>query len=452
MTTQLYLVRELASGTSTFDLNDRVQCVLLNGFKPETPTPDELTVTTQCDVQIRPQSGQTIANLTRQINRFFNWAKDNPRHSQGVYLYYAPDGMTPAWRSRLVDGRILIPSSINRDYKYGKAVVAIIFEHLPFWEGALTDVSLSNLNGTGIAGVKVLNCNDGTGTAGNYRDNHVAIAAAAIEGDLPSPAILSLTNTGGGETYKNIFLDQFIHRNELTTVWETKINTPAYAYASQVIDINKCGGFITRYVVANDLETELLLQPITKEFVKATKGSFYRMMLVASIPCPADMKLQASIYFNQSSVPLAIGSPVMAGGLGIVDLGEFQIPQWITDNVVNFPFTLKITGQRTGGFTLYFDFLQFFRSSGFRKLIPIGNALPQNYELIDDGNQEIITVLGGTGTDGGTVHYVSIGKPLMLTPGEDQALLFLNEITTGLAAPSQKMTVKVKYRPRKETL
>ncbi len=454
MATQLYLVRELPVGTSTFDLNDRVQCFLLNGFKPETPDPSSATVTNQCNVQVRAVTGQSISSTIRNLNRLFEWAQANPKFDQGVFLYYAPGGIATAWRTRIINGRVLVPDSINRDYDLGKTTITVIFEHLPFWEGAITNVSLTNLNGTGTAGIIVRNCNDGTstdgtGNPGTFRDNHVSISGDDVEGDLPSPAIISLTNTGNLGTLANIYLDKFIEKNVSPMIWEHKINV-TYPYASTVTDASRCYGYFTQYNVVDSLETELGQFELSKNFVKGAKDSFYRVLLIACTPTPADLRLQASLYFKNSDAPISVGAMVLAGGMGILDLGEMLIPRWVKDENGDFPLVLKITGQRTGGFTLQLDFLQFFRTEGFRKLVPVGNALGDGVELIDDGNLEMISMLGES--DGGTGHFLGIGKPINLTPGEDQVLLFLNETINYATSLNQTLSVKVSYRPRKEVL
>lgn len=454
MATQLYLVRELPVGTSTFDLNDRVRCFLLNGFRPETPDPTSVTVTNQCNLQVRAVNGHTITGTIRDLNQLFQWGQDNPKHDQGVFLYYAPDGMETAWRTRIINGRVLVPDTINRDYRLGKATITVIFEHLPFWEGAITNVTLTNLNGTGSTGITVRNCNDGTstdgtGNPGTFRDNHVSISGDGIEGDLPSPAIISLTNTGSLGTLANIYLDKFIEKNISAMIWEHKISV-SYAYASTVTDTSRCAGYFTQYTVLDSLETELGQFELSKNFVKGAKDSFYRVLLVACTPTPADLRLQASLYFKNSTAPLSVGAVVIAGGLGIIDLGEIFIPRWVKDENGDYPLVLKITGQRTGGFTLQLDFLQFFRTDGFRKLVPVGNALGDGVELIDDGNLEMISMLGVS--DGGTGHYLGIGKPINLTPGEDQVLLFLNETINYATSPNQSLSVEISYRPRKEVL
>jgi hypothetical protein len=426
----LYLAEEVSGVEVVTNLNDRVERVLLNEFIPNTPENRASTVTDQCTLQLRGANGRASIE---KLNRLFEQARRNPNFGSRVYLYFAVHENETPYRSRVVDGRISIEKGYSYGYKTGKLIITIAFEHLPYWEGAQAQIPLTNENGTGnTSGLTVYNTNDMTGTSPTKRVNYVKMLAANVTGDIPTPAIIEITNTytNGTARLSKIWMGLAIDDATYPLTW----------YLDQTMALN----------TAASTEQQISLTTLNTAFLNGTRGGHFRVFTKCSSAIQ-DLRLNAALYFPASVAvtPMQKAPEVVMGYSSIIDLGTLQIPPWLPNMKNQAAVGLRIAGRRTGGFNITLSDIFLFPANAFRQLIPRGYGFIYTAILVDDGVADTVWVVWGDGTTVG--HYSGYGDPIKLTPGKDQRLLFLNNTLTGGIDDDQTMSLKVYYRPRRLT-
>lgn len=426
---KLSLFQEDGGAGVTIDLNDRVECVLLNEFIPNTPTDESGTVTDQCQVQLRGVNGRLTID---KINRMFQLAREKPTGGPAVFLNFAVHGNEVVYRTRVVDGIISIEKGYSMGYKIGRLVITIAFEHLPYWEGPEAQIPLTNENGTAnTTGLVVYNTNDMTGTAPTKRVNYVKMAAASVLGSIPTPPRIEITNTysNGQARLSNIWIGRAIDEAAYPLTW----------FLDQTMALNQ----------VLDTEAQISLTTLTTAFLNGANGGHYRVFTKMASGYQ-DLRLNAGLYFPASVAltPMQKAPEVVTGLNGIVDLGTLQIPPWLPNMRGQTEIGLRIGGRRPGGFnvTLYDIFL--FPANAFRQLIPRGYGIATGIRLVDDGITDTVWTDGWTPA-GKSGHYSGYGELITLVPGKDQRLLFLNNTMTSGVDDAQTMTIKLFYRPRR---
>jgi hypothetical protein len=131
------------------------------------------------------------------------------------------------------------------------------------------------------------------------------------------------------------------------------------------------------------------------------------------------------------------------------DLGVVQLPPWLPGETSQASVTLALYLRKTGGGTLYTDFLQLSCLDGWRRLSPRGYGLPYNCRLVDDGIASLVWTDGWPGKAG---HYIGYGRPIHVWPGKAQRLYFLVDSETRTAQIERIYDVWINYRPRRLTL
>jgi len=109
--------------------------------------------------------------------------------------------------------------------------------------------------------------------------------------------------------------------------------------------------------------------------------------------------------------------------------------------------------QDTGSDATYaIDFLDLIPVDGYRLLDPLGQVLAQNSRIVDDGIEQQTFIDDGSGAS--KIQAVPEGgSQIMLYPGKDQRLYFLQHAAAGNTAEvNRKMSVKLHYRPRRLSL
>ncbi len=314
---------------------------------------------------------------------------------------------------------------------------------VPYWEGARTQIPLTNANGTNnTAGLTIYNHDD----AGAGHDNFATIAAASVAGTLPAPLEIRLQNTTGSAQG---FLDFHIGNNTFDTSLPAPIvegesrtngvgSVVAIGTASngQVVSVSGSGTWLLRY----NLSASLLQRTAGRSM--RLLGRFHSLSGAPDNPVYA----QASLFDYYGLVALAAGRETVLGySTDIHDLGSLPMPPggWSTA-ASQLVLQLSLRMNALGGASLDYILLAPADPLYYRRFKQRGMQVANNDWIVDDG------ISGRTYLIESSVEhpiYAGLTGPLHVKPGVDQRLYFAWSGTS----PSADWTFKVQayYRPRR---
>ena len=424
-------------------------CILLDGYYPETTNLDA-HVTESIDVRINGTFATIQAKL-RDLNRMLVYASENKIGPLGVWLEFAYNDADALWRSRVYGGLIDYDGKMSYYLKRSQLKIGLIIERDGYWEGPEAQIPLTNGNGTdNTAGLNVFNCNDGTGTSPNKKNNYVEIGAASVSGDLPAPVRLEMTNNynSSGRLYDlwlshNYYSYPAIFQNILEAENADYGGTP---YVATVLS----GGKGSTFTWAGDTQVNIARWVLNKDYLNRANKRWFKIIALFDGSVIPGMRLQCKITFP-SGTPLTVVSTsqeIVATGRNIQEIGEMQIPPWLLSSGDLSAVDLSLYAKKTGGGSFSLDFLQITPVDAFRILRPRGYGAAYTIRVVDDGIGDQIWT-DGWGDGGKTGHYTSIGNRVELMPGKLQRIYFLMVSDTGGTTINRTIKVKAFYRPRR---
>jgi hypothetical protein len=449
---KLSLFQEDGGTGVSIDLNDRVECVLLNEFIPSTPTDESGTVTDQCQVQLRGVSGRLTA---AEINRMLQFAREKPAGGQAVFLNFAVHENEVVYRTRVVDGTISIEQGYSKGYKTGRLVITVAFEHLPFWEGPEETIPLSNLNGTNVSnGLRVYGCNDLVGVSPNRRCSYADIAANLIKGELPTPIKLVVQNNGNtsylgwvtvGENFTNPSNAKWQFEGESGTGGSGTIFNDIDCSAGAYLKGTLAAGVTppsSYFVVGN--------WPLSAADLSAYAGQRIRFLLVPmGVYAAADAQnlYQISIGTYKSEWVKASSDTAIS----YFELFDFRLPNFLEGVPSLGPSSIQLRVRNTKTYQSYWsvDYFVLLPSDGW---ISVGTYLADNEVLVIDGPNNRLYQASADDTNKAGIYY-STGNSLILKPGKAHRLYFL---LYGEGVYSTDIDLRglawASYRPRRASL
>jgi hypothetical protein len=366
-----------------------------------------------------------------------------------VYVEYQPDGYSGYYRSEILDGRVeLSDESTGWQWLDKNIEIRVAWKRRHYWEGAETQIPLTNGNGTNnTSGLTVRNHDDG----GAGDDNYVQIAAADVAGDIDAPLRLEMTNNYNSATKASNF---WIARNvlsdpaNLTHILEAEAGSGGTTQA----DATCSGGNRKDFSWSATTEQELLSWDLSTALLNACSGNYFRVLARFLSMSYSDMwmrwriKLVLTTIWEGPQFLLTASAPIQ-------DLGVLQLPPYMVGAGDLYPLALVLCAQRkqSGTHYLYLDFAQLSALDGYRKLSPRGYGLEYQARIVDDGIGGF-TYTDGWSPAGKTGHYVSTGERITVTPGRLQRIYFLHDTVAGSAAIERTLSVKAYYRPRRLTI
>jgi hypothetical protein len=284
----------------------------------------------------------------------------------------------------------------------------------------------------------------------------VAIAGSAVEGVIPAPVRLELTNTYNvSERAYDFLLGHNVFANPGTLVHILEGEDTAYVAggAAATADANSSGGYYQTATWAGDSETLLYRFVLSASLLAACAGNYFRLLTRFATAPGTGIKVKPKIKFPSGSALTVVGEAqeVTLASVRLQDLGVLQIPPWLTGETSLYPVDLCLYGRKTGGGSVDLDFIQLTTLDGYRVLTPRGYGAPYLVRVADDG------IAGSLWTDnwatsGKTGHYIGSGQAIHLWPGRDQRLYLLVTDSAGDAEIARTTSVRVYYRPRRLTL
>ncbi|MFZ3150253.1 MAG: hypothetical protein WA116_01060 [Anaerolineaceae bacterium] len=461
MTMQLYFMDDGVK----LDLNAD-GLILLDGFYPETATDQSKNVTDQFSLAVRSSN---LSGKIEAINRVLAHARLYPSGDHGVYLFFGMTEADIAWRTRVVDGAVLLEKSLGKLWGQNKANITVALEHLPYWEGEETAVPLTNLNGTNVTtGITVYNCNDNIGTSPNRRCNYVMVNSTYITGDLPTPPRIEFTNTDGTKIEVPTTLRIGWHVRNSGFTWNYEAENSTYNKGTVVSTDDTYSNSAYREFTLNGDDhprltnlIKILSFPLSSGVLAAGASQWYKVLIYLNDPVTYnDMRMQVSLYWPSGGDTMMLQESqavILKPGHQIYEIGALQIPPWMIGVVDPVEIDLVISGWVADTYTFGVDFVQLFPAAGYRTLTSIANTVFDRGLLVDDGITDAVWVvhmpINPPGQDDQKIGaYVGLGNRIYLHPNKLQYLYFLQELALGASYLDIVSTVSIYYRPRRLTI
>ena len=383
-----------------------------------------------------------------QLQDLFRRASYRARTGEGEQLYWEVDltGSDGYWRSPLVRGDVELEEGALGWQWAGKAMVLrLLAERRPYFEGARTAISLSNLHGSGTAALTVYNHTDG----GN--SSSVNIAANQVQGKLPTRAELELTSTSAGPKRAYTFhvgMQSFGDPAALTPSLEAESAAPLITSGTAAGGSN---GSYRTFSWSGSAETSLARFTLSSSLLAACRGGTFRLF-ARTVGAPStNLWLRARVQlFDVTNLRILDQVQCSTGEGELIELGAVQLPPYLAGETSVAGLSILLSGQNYAGGanSLNLDYLYLMPLSSYRAYRPKGYGLAQNARLVD-APEGIYT----DGWAGGRIgHYAAEGAPLMLWPGRAQRLHILQRCDDGTAGEDRTLTVRMWHRPRRVLL
>ena len=383
-----------------------------------------------------------IRSAVNTIERYFEQAYERQLGGRGarVYASYKPVAADTAWRSEILEGRLTWSEdpALRRLKDTNPTVkVGFIWRRRYYWEGAETEIQLSNSALGYATGGRTIYNHDDSGTG---HDNWVQPNPAQLTGILPAGARVHLiNNTGAARTWRRIWVAlnaayPYTHILEAESrLSGGTVNSSGAASNGQYLQIVLAGSSIT------------LDWTLSSAILDAGIGRFLRLLAVINyISGGAVGVVRPSLRDAGNLNTLWQGDTVsLPAAAGILDLGAVPIPPGGRASNTAGALILRLTIEGTG--TWQMDFLQLTPTNGLAIVeglaaVPNGaavvlNSIEQQNYVLDAGNNQY--------------PYIAVsGRPIEIAPAIEQRLIVLAE-TTGGVVIADTLSVRLWIRPRR---
>lgn len=435
-------VLSITDGTTTAPLS--TTSAMLSSYVPGTPDAAERgivpPVTEPVEVLFYGANTTAARAALNVVERLLVQAERRQQTGTGarVYLQFQPDGDATAYRSEIIAGMVqLAPKSLQ---VFGQAQInaRIIVTRVPYWEGARTQIPLTNGNGT----------NNTSGLSINNRSgNWVGISSANVTGVLPAPLELQLVNTtGAGRNYYNFYASvndfntALAHHIEGETATDTAGTTTSNANSS-------ASNYLSFSVVTTTYATLVLSTTLLQQ----TAGRFVRVVArLQTLSATGTVYCTPSVWDYYNLVPLWVGNEVALNGSNyLLDLGVVPLPPGGYVSGYG-ELRMRLTFRNTSGTaTVGLDYVQLLPSDPlcWRHVIQRGMVVANNSYMVDDGIEGVAYLV-----ESGAANpiYSPVGAPAHVWPNRDQRLYILHD---GIGQTANwTLSVRAYYRPRRVTI
>lgn len=437
----------LTNGTATITLSgDAPNAILGCTYWPSTGGGEEVTETVVVTLEgaeaLIKAAVQTINNLLKEAE-MADQAVNAP-----VYVEFQATATASIYRSEIKTGWAQWdkePIRHKLDSSTNTVEVEVILTRVNFWEGPETEIALSTQAQSAATGGRTIYNNDNATSQNNYAQ----IAANQVQGDLPCPLKVRVTNaTGSGLAWRRFHLCNNVFSDPASAdVW--LLGSEAVGGASQTWG----AGGITH-------TSQLYIFNLTTTLLGQFKGRTARA-LVAFTSATAGIYVKAGMYASVSGVytPLRVGKERYnsdASGISafrLLDLGQFPIPPG-GYNAATGGAALIITARYSGAGSTNLDFINLMASDGGDDFNGFAHCEQLNYTSANGDSIEL------DGIDKRAVSLFSSSPYptvklhtdyLYGWPGKVQRLHVLFDEGATFTAGRQ-MTIRAFHRPRVRTV
>ena len=438
----------VSDGTTTISLTSGSAAVAR--YTPATPASEAAPLTESADVLCEGVS--TTRTLVQSLNRLMEQARRYQQRKTGarVYLLFQPEGDADAWRSELLDGRVLWDEkAMDTGWASGLLEFRVTWERRPWWEGPETAIPLTNGNGSNVtSGLTLYNHDD----ADSGHDCWVSIAAASVTGDTPAPLKLELENTFNdtARAYR-IYVGHNVWSNpgSFTPTFEGEDST---AGGTVTAEGTQSGGDYMLKGWSGTGETEAFNWSLSSAFLAACAGGYFRAVArFANAPSTSpDIWVRWKVKMAGLTT-IWQGPWVQLSNQLVQSLDTLQLPPFLVGSATLADLTLILEARRdnAGSNSLSLDYVALMPLDGWRAYLPKGYGLQYTDKLVDD---QIEGRLYGVWSSGEVGYWTVSGEPIRLWPGRDQRLYIVHGDWINGGSAQRTLKAKAWYRPRRLTL
>ena len=155
----------ITDGTTTYSLS--TTNVYLTLYVPVEAQPGETSVTESVEIMFYAASASAMQTAIQNLQRLLEGIRRRQQWGVGpaVYFQFQPDGDATTWRSELLDARLEYKEDTLSVYPQAKLPATLILQRVPYWEGALTQIPLTNSSASNnTSGITIYNHDDGGAT------------------------------------------------------------------------------------------------------------------------------------------------------------------------------------------------------------------------------------------------------------------------------------------------
>lgn len=460
-------VLALYDGTNTITLTTGYY--ILTDYVPRSAGESSPTVTESASVRVTAASLANLQTAIHALETFFEVARI--RQSRlGIdtcYVYSTTDtadsGAT--WRSEVVDGRVILGDDAWRHWASVGVDVVLTWTRRNYWEysDSLVELALDNTSaGAKATGGITIYLHDDSTTG---HDNYVEIAGSDVDGSLPSPLYITLSDNVNGLIYRNLYIasDNFYEATSAMIVLEGESDQGAF---TNTVDANSSNGNYATVIwptntahddLVNSSSTLLIYWNIPDALMNNTNGEVVWWNVMARFPT----KPAASIYGKfrvvtpEPNMAISTTNVLWEGPEFLMDttaylqhLGAVPIPP---TNTLAMPATLLFTVRAAASGSLLWDYAQLVGPDGFRHFEILASVFDSGDTITVDGVLQRYYTYDLSATVGTPMIDHGGSGDLVAIPGRNQVLrFFLDESTS--ATIDRTLTVRCYHRPRRLTL
>lgn len=429
----------ITDGSTTFSLSTTNS--YLQQYVPVEPQPGEQYVSESVELTFYAASASAMQTAIQGLQRLLDGIRRRQQWGVGpvVYLNFQPDGDATTWRSEMVDARLEYGEDTLSVYPQAKMPATLVLQREPYWEGALTQIPLTNSSASNnTSGLTIYNHDDG----GASHDNYLQIAAADVGGSLPAPIKLELTNgTGSTQSWKQIWLacNAFSDPANFTHILEGETQVAGGTTGSNADSSNSSYATIT--INTQDVHQWTLSAALLQD---AQGYDFHMLARFRSVN--GTVYIRPAIYDSSGTYALWTGDESQVGLLSdaIIDLGVCPLPPGGYSTAYGAQ-RLYWALRSASSIVVQTDFIAFFPANTFRKLRML--SLTANGVKVTDDQPEGRAYSVASSVE--TPNVAVSGLPLTVWPNTLQRIYVLWSYADLSASISQTMSVKAWYRPRR---
>jgi hypothetical protein len=429
----------ITDGSTTFSLS--TTNAYLQKYVPVEAQPGEQSVGESVELTFYAASTSAMMTAIQTLQRLLDGIRRRQAWGVGpvVYLNFQPDGDATTWRSEMLDARLEYSEDTLSVYPQAKMPATLVLTREPYWEGALTQIPLTNGSASNnTSGITIYNHDDG----GANHDNYVQIAAADVAGSLPTPVKLELTNNvGSTQNWKQIWLanNAFSDPANFTHILEGETQVVGGSTGSNADSSNSSYATIT--INTQDVHQWTLSAALLQD---AQGYDFHLLARFRSVN--GTVYIRPAIYDSSGNYALWQGdeTQVTLTSDAIVDLGVCPLPPG--------GYSTAYGAQRlywglrsASSVVVQTDFIALFPANTFRKLRMLSTTA--NGVKVTDDQPEGRAYSVASSVE--TPNIAVSGMPLTVFPNQVQRLYFLWSYFDLSASISTTMSVKAWYRPRR---
>ena len=441
---------EITDGTNTVTLSETD--AYQRGYYPQTAQVGDVRQVESIPVVFIGGNTTVDANISK-LGRLFMRAREYLMTGIGARVYLKLTFDAVVWRSEIYDGRIASGDQMLRvERANGEREAAVLIERAPYWEGAETQIPLTNGNGAAVTtALNVYNNMDSTGVSPNKMNGYFEIAAAAVVGDLPAPMKIEL-ESAATNALEDVILS--INRgsgaggSDTPVLFEGEGGTAGAGITTSTAADATCSGGNYRSLefTADNTWRDLVRWALTSDNLLHFAGGWFRPVVRWQAAPAINMYLKLKVdvggvvLAETSEVYLASTLTRLTTVLEAIQIPPFILPATLADLNVR----LFAKSPDTGTKTVKMDRIHFHPMDYYRFYDAIFTPA-SGQKLTDDMIEG--RCYGGVSAEN-VISHIPSGDVLMVTPNQTQRIIY--ECLQGTIADYVK--VKAWYRPRRLSL